>query len=212
MKYKDVEINWLGHSGFKIKKEFVVYIDPFQINSNEKADMILISHSHYDHCSIEDLKKIVKSTTIILGPPDILSNIRQLNDLRFEIFEPGKEFNFENINVKAVFAYNINKQFHPKDERWMGFVVDVNGIKIYHTGDSDFIPEMKNIKCDVALIPISGKFVMDVNEAVNAVLTIKPELVIPMHYGSIIGDKNQALEFVTKCKENKINAVILEKA
>lgn len=212
MNFKDIQINWCGHSGFLIKYGSNIYIDPFRLGEDpEKADMILITHSHYDHCSVEDLKKIIKPGTKVIGPPDILSQTRQVGDLDFEIAELGKTLEFGDVKIECVPAYNTNKSFHSKEEYWVGYVLDVGGVRIYHAGDSDLIPEMKQVKADVALLPMSGKFTMNVDEAVRAAEAIKPELVIPMHYGTLIGTGQDAQSFVSKCREKGINAVILEK-
>lgn len=212
MKYKNIEILWGGHSGFLIKNGLNIYIDPYKLSSfDNKADIILITHGHYDHFSIEDLRKIIKPKTKFIGPADILSQTRQVGNLDFEIAEPGKKIELNGINVNCIKAYNINKNFHPKSEFWVGYIVDINGTKIYHAGDSDLIPEMNNIKADVALLPVSGKYVMDYHEAAKAADLIKPDLAIPMHWGSIIGDKNDADNFVKLCSEKGINAKILIK-
>jgi L-ascorbate metabolism protein UlaG (beta-lactamase superfamily) len=213
MKYKNIEINWLGHDGFMIKfSNLIIYIDPFKLEGSlPKADFIFITHSHFDHFSIEDLKIIIKKETKMFGPSDILSQTRQVGDINFQIVSVGKSLDFNGIKVECVPAYNISKPFHPKNEGWMGYIFDFSGTKVYHTGDSDLIPEMKNIKTNIFLVPISGKYVMELNEAVKACETVKPDLAIPMHWGSIIGEKSNAEKFVNSCKEKGFNAVLMEK-
>jgi len=213
MQYKNIEIKWLGHSGFLIQHDKInIFIDPFKIgNISEKADLILITHSHYDHCSVEDIKKIIKKETIVIGPADILSQTRQVGDVNFKIAEPGKSLDFKEIKINSVPAYNTNKPYHSKEEAWLGYIIDFSGTTVYHAGDSDIIPEMNNIKVNIALLPISGKFVMDYHEAAIAANIIKPDLTIPMHYDSIIGTINDAEQFVQLCKQKNINAIILEK-
>lgn len=212
MKYKDIEIKWLGHDGFILSNSKKIFIDPYKIQeSGDKADILLITHTHPDHASIEDMKKIYKSGTKIIGPIGLLSMTRVLGDVDFTMLEPGKEIESDGIKISAVPAYNTNKQFHPKDEGWMGYLVEIDGIKIYHAGDTDLINEMKNISCDIALLPVSGKFVMNAYEAANAARIIKSSLFIPMHWGSGIGGLEDAQKFAQLCKENGIRCEIIER-
>ena len=136
-----------------------------------------------------------------------------------EIIEPGQELEFGDVRVYAVPSYNIDKHFHPKDENWVGYVLKLNGVIIYHSGDTDLIPELKNLtgykqsgKEFVALLPVGGRFTMSAEEAAEAAKIIKPNLAIPMHYGSIVGDKTDAEEFKRLCEENGIRAEVLEKS
>ncbi len=220
MKLKGAELIWLGHSGFKIKlNQKIIYIDPYQINENEKADIILITHSHYDHFSQQDLDKIVKDGTIIICTPDSQSKVARLNaKIELLLAEPGREFLIEEIKIKAVDSYNEKKEFHPKNEYWCGYVIQFNGLVIYHAGDTDKIKEMEKLtgyaKKDnefIILLPVGGNFTMNAEEAAEAALLIKPTLAIPMHYGSIVGSRSDAENFVKFCEEKGIRAEILEK-
>jgi len=220
MKLSDIELKWLGHDGFFIKNSKVIYIDPYNIKEDsEKADIILITHSHYDHCSFADLKKIVKQGTKILVTADCQSKITRFDEvIEMEIVEPEQELDFDDIKVSTIFAYNIDKSFHPKEEGWVGYVIKMGDVVIYHAGDSDLIPEMQKLtgykqqgKQFVALLPVGGRFTMTAEEAIEAAKIIKPSLAIPMHWGSIIGSEEDAKEFVEGCKEAGISAVILEK-
>lgn len=220
MKIDGIEINWLGHAGFLIKNSFIIYIDPYNISENlEKADFILITHSHYDHCSVSDLNKIVKEGTRILMPADCQSKITKLNaSVKMEIVQLFQDFAFGNLKISTIPAYNKDKIFHPKEEGWVGYVVKINGVIIYHAGDTDIIDEMQNLtgynqvgKKFIALLPVGGKYTMTSDEAAEAAKIIKPFLAVPMHYGSIIGTKEDALEFVKECNEAGISAEILEK-
>jgi len=216
MKYKNIELKWLGHSGFLIQNGKTIYIDPFRITEDlPQADMILITHSHYDHCSIEDIKKIARDETIIICTADSQSKFRHI-DLKLDIrlIEVGGEIEFDEGNEKvwAVPAYNINKTFHEKAEDWVGYILELGEINIYHAGDTDNIPEMKHIQeIDIALLPIGGTITMNAGEAANAAIVIKPKLAIPMHFGTIVGSRGDAEIFLRQCSAGGVDAKILEK-
>jgi len=185
-------IKWLGHSGFKIKAGGkVVVIDPYEIGDCGKADIILITHSHYDHCSVPDINKIKTASTIFITEKESAAALS--GDVR--IVKPGDKFFLSGITIEAVSAYNINKNFHPKKNNWLGFILTVCDNKIYHAGDTDLIPEMNSFSADIALLPVSGTYVMTADEAVEAVKLIKPKVAVPMHYGAIVGSKNDAMKF-----------------
>jgi L-ascorbate metabolism protein UlaG (beta-lactamase superfamily) len=199
-------IHWLGHDTFKITGEKTVYTDPFQIKKQDRADIILITHEHYDHCSLEDVKKLQGPDTVIVTVRDCAKKLGG----NIKTVKPGDKITVGGIEIEAVPSYNTNKPFHTKDKGWVGFVLSTGGRRIYLAGDTDYIPEMKNIKCDVALLPVSGTYVMTAEEAVKAALDIKPKVAIPMHYGSIVGSESDANKF-KKALEGKIEVVILEK-
>ena len=230
MEIDGLELKWLGHSGFLIKSSTpegvpssegkIIYIDPYNIKEGlEKADLILITHSHYDHCSVADMKKIIKQGTKIFMTADCQSKIARFDvGIKMEIVEPGQELVFGNIKISTLPAYNTDKPFHAKDEFWVGYLIKINNVFIYHAGDTDVIPEMQKLtgykqqgKKLVALLPIGGRFTMSVEEAVEAAKLIKPSLAIPMHYGSIVGTEDDAKEFCELCEEEGINAKVLEK-
>jgi len=188
------KIKWYGHASFKISGEKVIYIDPWKIQDEEKADIILISHSHYDHFSLKDIKKITTRETEILMTPDCQSKLRDVPG-RVTLIYPGKKYNVKNILIETTPSYNINKKFHPKENDWVGFIINSSGKRIFYTGDTDNISEIKNIKADIALIPISGTYVMDYKEAADLVNTMKPKIAIPYHYGDIVGTEQDALKF-----------------
>ncbi|SRR3989344_1470937 len=207
------QIKWLGHAGFEIiesngKK---IFIDPFQINvpSSEKADIILISHEHYDHFSKEDIKKIATQHTTILITPDVQSKLRDIPG-KVVLVEPDKSYEIHGFKIHTVHAYNTNKQFHPLQNDWVGYIIETEGKKIYHSGDTDIIPEMNKLaeqNIDVAMLPCSGTYVMTATECAKAAEIIKPKLVIPMHWGSIIGTIKDA-EMVKELLEGKINVMV----
>ena len=185
-------ITWLGHDGFLIKGDGkAIVIDPFQVKQCEPADIILISHEHYDHCSPEDVKKIRKDATVIVT--EAQSAAKLSGDVR--VVQPGDKLTVSGIPIEAVPSYNTNKSFHPKENGWLGFIVTVGGVRIYHAGDTDRIPEMGSFQVDIALLPVSGTYVMTAEEAVEAARMIKPKVVIPMHYGAIVGSADDAKRF-----------------
>jgi len=220
MKLDNIEINWLGHAGFKIKNSKIIYIDPYMVKEQtEKADILLITHGHYDHCSLEDMKKVVKAGTKVFITADAQSKLARFDiPLDVTIVEPDQDYEIGGIKISTFRSYNLDKHFHPKEESWVGYLIKVNRIIVYHSGDSDVIPEMQKLtgyhqpeKKFVALLPVGGRYTMTAEEAVEAAKIIKPTLAIPMHWGSIVGTEDDAKEFVDLCKDEGINAEILEK-
>lgn len=200
------KIHWLGHDCFRIDAAKTIYFDPFQISGGPKADLILISHDHFDHCSPEDVAKIQQPTTVVITEKDSAKKLK--GDVR--VLKPGGSVTVDEVKVEGVPSYNTDKDFHPKKNGWLGFVVEVEGVRIYHAGDADFIPEMKDLKVDIALLPVSGTYVMTSDQAVKAALAIKPKLAIPMHYGAIVGEESDAVRF-KKALEGKVEVLILPK-
>lgn len=192
-----VSIEWLGHDSFRIGGAGrVVYIDPYQLRRHEPAaDLILITHAHQDHLDVGEVEQLSKDSTVVAGPEDVA---RQLP--ASEVLMPGEERELAGIKVRTLPAYNVNKfrspgqPFHPRGEG-LGYVIEVEGETIYHTGDSDLVPEMEGVQPDVVLIPVSGTYVMTAEEAAEAVRTIKPRRAIPMHYGAIVGSEEDAQRF-----------------
>jgi L-ascorbate metabolism protein UlaG (beta-lactamase superfamily) len=199
------DIHWLGHDTFKIVGEKVVYTDPFKIKKKDTADIILITHEHFDHCSPEDVKAIQGPKTMIVATSDCAKKLSG----KVKIVKPGDKINVEGIDIEVVPSYNTNKQFHTKDKGWVGYIFVVKGQRIYIAGDTDYIPEMKNFKVDIALLPVSGTYVMTADEAIKAALDIKPKIAVPMHYGSIVGSTDDAKRFAEGLK-GKIEVLILQ--
>jgi len=189
-------IHWLGHDTFKIEGEKVIFTDPFQLNKKDIADIILITHDHRDHCSPEDIKKVQGPDTIIVATSDCKDKLS--GDVR--IIKPGDRITVGGVEIEVVPAYNINKQFHLKESEWVGYIFTMNGQRIYLAGDTDHIPEMKTFDVDIALLPVSGTYVMTAEEAVRAALDIKPKIAIPMHYNSIVGTEEDAERFAKGLK------------
>jgi L-ascorbate metabolism protein UlaG (beta-lactamase superfamily) len=200
------KIKWLGHDGFRIDAGKTIYLDPYQIEGGPTADLILISHEHFDHCSVEDVAKIQDSNTVIVTEKDSAKKLT--GDVR--VLKPGDSLTVNDVNIQTVPSYNTDKDFHPQANNWLGFIVETEGVKVYHAGDSDFIPEMKDLEVDIALLPVSGTYVMRADQAVEAALAINPKLAIPMHYGAIVGDEQDALDF-KKALEGKVDVLILKK-
>ena len=197
------KIAWLGHDTFRIDASKTIYIDPYEIESGQKADMILITHEHFDHLSPADVAKIQEDKTIIITEKDSAQKLS--GDVR--VMKPGERLLIDNVTIEATPAYNINKDFHPKEKGWLGFIIEIDGVRIYHAGDTDLIPEMKGLTVDIALLPVSGTYVMTSDEAVEAALAINPALAIPMHYGAIVGDSTDADNFKAKL-QGKVEVLI----
>jgi L-ascorbate metabolism protein UlaG (beta-lactamase superfamily) len=195
-------LHWLGHDSFRLdlRGGLVVYLDPFKIPDGPKADLIFITHDHFDHCSPVDVAKIQKPETLIVTVSQAAAKLSG----QIQTIKPGETLTAKGVTVKAIPAYNVNKfrspgvPFHPKESGYVGFMLSFDGKSLYLAGDTDFIPEMKGLQPDVALLPVSGTYVMTVDEAVEAAAAIKPRLAIPMHVGGPIGALSQADEFKRK--------------
>ncbi len=189
-------IVWLGHSSVRIDGEKVIYIDPWKLTDPKQADLILISHSHYDHLSVEDVAKIQTDDTVIITTQDSAAQLS--GDVR--IVKPGDVLQVGEISVEAVPSYNTDKDFHPRENGWIGFVVTVQGKRIYYCGDTDLIPEMETIRANIMLVPVGGTYTMTAEEAARAVNIVRPETAIPIHYGDIVGSVKDALRFKELCE------------
>lgn len=186
-------IHWLGHSAFRIEDGSTqIYIDPFKLPANlPKADIIFITHAHYDHFSEEDIARIKKDSTIIVATKDVTSKIGKGT----ETVVPGQNYTVGSLKVITVPAYNLDKKFHPKGNNWIGYIITLsNGQRIYHAGDTDFIPEMRKVITDIALLPCGGTYTMTAQQAAEAANIFKPKVLIPMHWGDIVGSKTDAEE------------------
>ncbi|HPC36659.1 MAG TPA: MBL fold metallo-hydrolase [Candidatus Marinimicrobia bacterium] len=182
---------WLGHSSFRISGQKVIYIDPFQIEVGTPADLILITHDHYDHFDKNSIAKIKKNDTVIVAPAGVCRQIS--GDTR--PVRPGDQMNFDLVTIKAVPAYNIGKKFHPRENQYVGYLIQANDLTYYHAGDTDLIPEMKDIHTDVALLPIGGTYTMNAVEAAQATKEIHPQVAVPMHWGTLSGSRADAEKF-----------------
>lgn len=204
-------LTWLGHDSFRLEGPPVIYFDPWQLKGNlPAADLVLVSHEHHDHCSPDDVYKIRVPGTAIVAPAGAVA---QLPGAR--VVQPGDQLSLKGVEIEAVRAYNLNKfrspgkPFHPREAGHVGYVVTVQGVRLYFAGDTDHIPEMASIRCDVAILPVSGKYVMTVEEAAEAARVLNPKIVVPMHYGSGIGTPADGRRFAAMCDQE---VAVLESA
>ena len=190
------KIKWLGHASIRIDAQKIIYIDPWKIKGGPKADLILISHTHHDHLSPADVRKIRKEDTVIIAAGDTAAQLS--GDVR--ALKPGDKVTIQGVTVEAVPAYNIDKPYHPKANHWIGFLLTVEGKTIYYAGDTDFIPEMKEIKADIWILPVGGTYTMTAKEAAAVINMIRPECAIPIHCGDLVGTLADAATFKQLCK------------
>jgi L-ascorbate metabolism protein UlaG (beta-lactamase superfamily) len=204
-------LKWIGHASFLIKVgNKNVYIDPFRLTTvKERADVILITHPHFDHMNTEDIAKIADSKTEIFVTEDSVDKIKVG---KVKGTEPNREYSSSVIKFSTIPAYNVVKERldkHPKKNNWVGYILEANNMKIYHAGDTDFIPEMEEINVDLALIPMSGTYTMDPDQAIEAANKIDAKAVAPMHYRAVLGlEKAKAAE--EKFRKNVKNGIILK--
>ena len=194
---------WLGHASVMVKGSRTVYVDPWEVDATDPADVILVTHDHFDHLSPPDIARLARPDTAILAP----ASCREKLDRPITVVEPGSRVTVHGVEVEAVPSYNPGKDFHPRKAGNVGYVFAVDGVRWYHAGDTDAIPEMKDIRADVAFLPIGGKYTMTAEEAAQAVATMHVRVVVPIHYAKIVGSLDDAKRFAKLCP---VPAVILE--
>ena len=206
-----MKIEVLCHSSIRIETENkVIYIDPFKIKEETKdADIIFVTHSHYDHFSEEDIIKIKNEKTKIVITEDLLEKTLELGFEKKDIIVviPSNKYNVLDIEINTISAYNINKKFHPKENNWVGYILTLEGKRVYIAGDTDIMEENKKVECDIALVPVGGTYTMTYKEAAELTNIINPKIAIPIHYGEIVGkidDGNKYKELVNTNVEVEI--------
>lgn len=206
-------IEVLCHASIKFSGEKIIYFDPFKIDKEyHDADIIFITHSHYDHFSEEDIQKVKKLDTKIVVTKDLYDKTKKLGFKEENILEviPNKNYYIDSITIKTIPSYNTNKQFHSKEKNWVGYLIEINDITYYIAGDTDITEENQKVKCDVAFVPVGGTYTMTAPEAAELVNRIKPKVAVPIHYASLVGTKQDATDFI-RLLHPKIEGIILNK-
>ena len=189
------------HSSILIKKGKVIYIDPFRIKETfNDADIIMITHDHYDHYSEEDIEKVKKESTIIVIPMGLEEKVSKIGfkQENIVVVTPNNKYIVEQIKIETISSYNIGKKFHPKENNWVGYIIETEGVRYYIPGDTDITEENRKVKCDVAFVPVGGTYTMNSEEAAELVNEIRPKVVIPIHYGEIVGSPKDAIHFIER--------------
>ena len=206
-------IEVLYHSSIRINKDKIIYIDPFKIDKNyNDADIVFITHDHYDHYSEKDIDKVINKNTTIIIPEELLTKLlrKGINKNAIITVEPNVKYMVQGIKFETIPAYNTNKSFHPKENDWVGYIITLNDIRYYVAGDTDITEENRKVKCDVAFVPVGGTYTMDFKEAAQLINEIQPKIAVPIHYGSVIGTEQDASDFIKLLHPN-IKGMILMK-
>ena len=197
-------VELLCHNSIRIEKDKIIYIDPFKIKKElHDANIIFVTHNHYDHFSKEDILKINNNEAIYVVTKDIENELLNIgiNKEKIMTVEPYKRYSIGDIRFETIPAYNLEKEFHKKEDNWVGYIIEINGIRYYVAGDTDITEENKKVKCDVAFVPIGGTYTMNYTEAAKLINKIKPKIVIPTHYGDIVGEKEDGEKFLKEIKK-----------
>lgn len=188
-----MNINVNYHSSIRIED---IYVDPFNVKEGS-AKYIFITHSHYDHYSFDDIKRIVNEATVFVCTKDVYEDLKNKVNNEILVVEPNKNYCLDNLEFKTIASYNMSKKFHPKDNGWVGYIIEVNNLKYAILGDSDLTEDVKNVKCDVLFVPIGGTYTMNAREASELTNIINPKLVVPVHYNGIVGSKKDEEDFLS---------------
>jgi L-ascorbate metabolism protein UlaG (beta-lactamase superfamily) len=205
----------LRHDSFRLDGPPVIYIDPWKLPADSPAaDLVLVTHEHSDHCSPEDIRKISRSGTVVVANPGAAKKLGS----NARVLLPGQSLTVGEVTIAAVPAYNVNKfrspghPFHPRDMQGNGYIISLGGEKLYHAGDTDLIPEMGQVQATVALLPVSGTYVMTADEAFEAAKVIQAKMFVPMHYGDIVGTEGDVEKFRYLCETQGIDVIVLSAA
>jgi L-ascorbate metabolism protein UlaG (beta-lactamase superfamily) len=210
MKILNLDFIRIAHDSFRIAGSKVLFTDPYKVSKQDKADIVVISHEHFDHLSAEDLRKVITPETAIVASSLCEVGLAGLKVRKVHFLRPGGKITEGSVAIEGVAAYNTNKfrepgkVFHPNGEGRLGFIISMDGTRVYFAGDTDVIPEMKSIRCDIALLPVSGTYVMTAEEAAEAAKVINPKIAVPMHYGAIVGSEADAKKFKSLVKNCQV--------
>lgn len=219
--YENIGISWLGHDFFQISGAgIMIYIDPYELKREDlpPADIIITSHEHYDHCDVDAIEILSSKNTVLVGPKICQDKLNNDVPIKKEVKElnPYDEISIDEVKLSAIPAYNVHRfrspgnPYHPEESGHIGTILDIDGTTIYHAGDTDKIPDMDDLNPDIALIPVSGTYVMDVDEAVEAAKVLDPKVIIPMHLGRGIGKLSFAEEFQRRLPNMRVEILPLE--
>ena len=206
MKLLNLDFTRIAHDTFRIAGSKVVYTDPYKVERQDSADVVLISHDHFDHLSLGDLQKVCIPRTVVVASASCREGLKGLKVAETHLLAPGEKVTVDGVEIETVPAYNVNKfrapgqVFHSKADAHVGFVFWMDGTRVYFAGDTDLIPEMKSIRCDIALLPVSGTYVMTAEEAAEAAAVLRPKIAVPMHYAAIVGSDADAKKFKSLVK------------
>ena len=206
MEVNNISVN--TQSSIKIELDKTIYFDPYEIKkASHDADIIFITHDHYDHFDISSLECVKNKNTIVVVPLSMKETISKVSFKEYIYLSPFEEINIEGLNVKAIPAYNLNKNFHPRENNWLGYLIEYKGIKYYIAGDTDITDENSEVKCDIAFLPCGGTYTMEYGEASTLARRRNPSVVIPIHYGSIVGTKEDGLNLKMLLKDASIEVI-----
>jgi L-ascorbate metabolism protein UlaG (beta-lactamase superfamily) len=207
-------ISHLFHASVKIEKEKIIYFDPFKIKGEpHDADFIFCTHEHFDHLSPNDIKKVMKTdsaATVLAVPKKKAKKFKKYPLKEIIAVEPDNQYEADNITFKTVPAYNVDKKFHKKKKNHVGYIVYMGDVSYYFAGDTDYIPEMDNIKADVVFLPVGGTYTSTAAEAAKAANAIKPKAAVPIHFGSVVGTRKDAEEFIGKLDKDIKGIILLQ--
>ena len=190
-----MQIEVLNHASIKITSDKIYYFDPYKIDKKmNDADYIFITHDHYDHFDYNSIKNVINENTMLIVPACLEEKVKEITN-NYTIVYPSCKYEIEKLNFDTVPSYNIGKSFHLKEMNYVGYIVNIKNNKVYVMGDTDVIDEIKDISCDICFVPIGGTYTMNYKEASDYINRINPKEVIPIHYGSIVGNRDLGLKF-----------------